>query len=144
MFTQILQNGTEYVSTLKWQITRGSKKVHEACYLDMIQWILNMDSITPYTRNKLVSYTVPMITETPITLWDEFFYPLSTEVSVLFFQPSFHCYFQIIISFGLPEVSLCFSAEATFKRATYLKLMIMWKKQWNEWKNGTMTSTDRG
>jgi hypothetical protein len=47
---------------------------------------------------KLFYHIVPVDIETVITLHDEFFYPMSTEISVLFVWPSFHCFFSAVTS----------------------------------------------
>jgi hypothetical protein len=72
---------------------------------------------THWLGDKLYIYTVAMDTKTLSIPWGGFLQPLSVEVGVLFFEPSFHCCFYIVISFGLTDVaSSVSSTEATSGR----------------------------
>jgi len=62
---------------------------------ELIHSHLKMDS----KIHKLPFYTVPMKSETPIIPQDEFSYPLSIEVSVLFLQLLFQSSLQVVTCF---------------------------------------------
>jgi hypothetical protein len=53
-------------------------------------------------------------------LWDVFFVLPSLEVGTVFYQLALHCYFYVVISFRLPDVTSSVSnAEAVFRRTQF-------------------------
>jgi hypothetical protein len=76
-------------------------------------WIFSMDNTTSlYNSGAIFLYNSYNNWHTYIE--GQNLIPLSTEISILFFQPSFHFCFHILISFWLPDVtSVLETDEAT-------------------------------